>query len=77
MEKPILIERLDRVVVVTLNRPAARNALNTEIMRALGDELTPLDREPGVGGVGIKGPDTAFSGGADINAMGGGSYSDV
>lgn len=77
MEKPILIERLDRVVVVTINRPAARNALNTEIMRALGDELTPLDRDPGVGCFVIKGSDKAFAAGADIKEMAGQSYTDM
>ena len=46
MEKPIIVEQQDRVVVVTLNRPAARNALNSEIMHALAAELGPLDRDP-------------------------------
>ncbi|KQV33323.1 MULTISPECIES: enoyl-CoA hydratase [unclassified Rhizobium] len=77
MDKPILIERLDRVVVVTLNRPAARNALNTEIMRAIGDELTPLDRDPGVGCFVIKGSDKAFAAGADIKEMASQSYTDM
>ena len=39
MEKPIIIEQQDRVVIVTLNRPAARNALNSEIMNALATDL--------------------------------------
>ena len=46
MEKPIIIEQQDRVVIVTLNRPAARNALNAEIMNALAAQLAPLDRDP-------------------------------
>ena len=69
MEKPIIVEQQDRVVVVTLNRPAARNALNSEIMHALAAELGPLDRDPGVGCFVLKGSEKAFAAGADIKEM--------
>ncbi len=75
MEKPIIVEHQGRVVVVTLNRPAARNALNTEIMRAMGEELGPLDRDPGVGCFVIRGSDKAFAAGADIKEMAEKSFS--
>ncbi len=75
MEKPIIVEHQGRVVVVTLNRPAARNALNTEIMRAMGEELAPLDRDPGVGCFVIRGSDKAFAAGADIKEMAEKSFS--
>ncbi len=77
MEQPILIERRDRVVLVTLNRPAARNALNTEIMRALGEQLVVLDRDPGVGCFVITGSEKAFAAGADIKEMAAQSYTDM
>ncbi|MDQ0322527.1 enoyl-CoA hydratase [Pararhizobium capsulatum DSM 1112] len=77
MEQPIIIERLDRVVVVTLNRPAARNALNAQIMQALGEQLAPLDRDPDVGCFVIKGSDKAFAAGADIKEMAERSYTEM
>jgi enoyl-CoA hydratase len=69
MEKPIIVERQDRVVIVTINRPAARNALNTDIMHAIVNELAPMDRDPGVGCFVLTGSDKAFAAGADIKEM--------
>jgi enoyl-CoA hydratase len=69
MDHPIIIERQDRVVIVTLNRPAARNALNSAVMLALADDLAPLDRDPGVGCFVIRGSEKAFAAGADIKEM--------
>ncbi|OBZ94941.1 enoyl-CoA hydratase [Pararhizobium polonicum] len=77
MEKPIIIEQQDRVVVVTLNRPAARNALNSEIMNALVTDLAPLDRDPGVGCFVLKGSDKAFAAGADIKEMADKSFANM
>ncbi|WLR95509.1 enoyl-CoA hydratase [Shinella zoogloeoides] len=69
MDHPIIIERQDRVVIVTLNRPAARNALNSAVMLTLADDLAPLDRDPGVGCFVIRGSEKAFAAGADIKEM--------
>lgn len=77
MEKPIIVEQQDRVVIVTLNRPAARNALNSEVMLTLAEELTPLDRDPGVGCFVIRGSDKAFAAGADIKEMAQKSFSEA
>ncbi|WEZ82370.1 enoyl-CoA hydratase [Rhizobium sp. 32-5/1] len=77
MEKPIIVEQHDRVVIVTLNRPAARNALNSEIMNALATELAPLDRDPGVGCFLLRGSDKAFAAGADIKEMADKSFTDM
>jgi enoyl-CoA hydratase len=77
LEKPIIVERQGRVVVVTLNRPAARNALNSEIMQAMVDELAPLDRDPGVGCFVLRGSDKAFAAGADIKEMAEKSFSEM
>ena len=49
MTHPIVIERQGRVVIVTVNRPEARNALNSEVMHAMADELAPLLRERALG----------------------------
>lgn len=77
MVDPILIERNGRVVTVTLNRPESLNALNSGIMKALGERLAPLDQDIGVGCFVIKGTGRAFAAGADIKEMADKSYSDV
>ena len=69
MDRPVIVERQGRIVIVTLSRPEARNALNGKIMHAMADELTPLDRDPGVGCFVIRGSETAFAAGADIKEM--------
>ena len=73
----VKIERHDRVVTVTLHRPEARNALNTDLMTALIDSLQPLDRDPEVGCFVLTGSDGVFAAGADIKEMASKSYQDM
>ncbi len=77
MPSTILIERDDRVITVRLNRPDAMNALNSEVMRELVDELTPLDRDPGVCCFVLTGNDKVFAAGADIKEMKDRSYMEM
>src|ERR1700712_3259386 len=65
----ILLERRGRVALVTLNRPKALNALNTQLMRELTGALAELDRDPDVGAIVITGSARAFAAGADIKEM--------
>jgi enoyl-CoA hydratase len=58
------------VATVTVNRPAALNALDGATLRALLDAFTALAAEPGVRCVILTGAgDKAFVAGADIKAM--------
>jgi 2-(1,2-epoxy-1,2-dihydrophenyl)acetyl-CoA isomerase len=61
----VLSELRDNVLLVTLNRPQARNALSTTLMAELG---RALDRaaEPGIGAVVITGAGPVFCAGADL-----------
>ena len=77
MTHPIVIERQGRVVIVTVNRPEARNALNSEVMHAMADELAPLDRDADVGCFVIRGSEKAFAAGADIKEMAGQTFADM
>ena len=70
MDQPtILITRDGRVATITLNRPAALNALNTTVMRELTAALAALDADPAIGAIVITGSDKAFAAGADIKEM--------
>ena len=59
------------VLCLTLNRPNARNALNTALMAALADELARADADPDIRAVVLTGGTTVFAAGADIKEMAG------
>lgn len=59
----------DRVGVVTLNRPEARNALSVELKEALQDVIPRLDADPEVGCLLLTGAGTAFCSGGDTKVM--------
>jgi enoyl-CoA hydratase/carnithine racemase len=59
----------DRVAVVTLHRPEARNALSFEMKRALAALLPALGGDAGVGCVLLVGAGGAFCAGGDTKAM--------
>jgi enoyl-CoA hydratase len=67
----ILIETHERVGLVRLNRPEARNALNNALMRELMDALEAFDADPGIGAMVVTGDERAFAAGADIKEMAG------
>jgi enoyl-CoA hydratase/carnithine racemase len=75
----ILVERKDRVLVVTLNRPDKLNALSKELLGELAACLAEAEVDPTLGCVVLTGAGRAFSAGADIADMlvrGVGSYAD-
>jgi enoyl-CoA hydratase len=76
-EHVVLIERIGRVGIITLNRPQQLNALNDAVMDQLGDLLLALDADEGIGAIVLTGGAKAFAAGADIAAMAGWSYMDV
>ncbi len=65
-EAPLVVERADGVAVVTLHRPAARNALTAELVLGLRAALAELDADDEVGAVVLTGSDPAFCAGLDL-----------
>ena len=66
----ILVERDERVGIVTLNRPKELNSLSTDLVSELADALEEFDRDAGIGCIVITGAgDRAFAAGADIKEM--------
>lgn len=55
--------------LLTLNRPAARNALNTALLGDLAKELARLDADPNCRAVVLTGAEGNFAAGADIGEI--------
>ncbi len=70
MANVVLTEVSDRVATVTLNRPEARNALNSELLAALPETLRGLDLDDGVDAIVLTGADPAFCAGLDLKELG-------
>lgn len=66
---PLLVESADGVAVVTLNRPAARNALDAQLRRELHSTLGDLDADGSVRAVVLTGADPAFCAGLDLKEL--------
>ncbi|ADM10461.1 enoyl CoA hydratase [Parvularcula bermudensis HTCC2503] len=64
----------DAVLVVTLNRPDALNALNAQLMAELSDALKQAEGDNAVGAIVITGSEKAFAAGADIKEMASGEF---
>ena len=73
----ILVERLERVGLVRLNRPQALNALNSRLVAELMAALEEMDTDSGIGAIVITGSERAFAAGADIKEMAGASAVDM
>lgn len=66
----VLLERpTDRVAVIRLNRPEARNALNVAVRQTLAELFTTLGLDDVTRCIVITGGEKVFAGGADIRDM--------
>lgn len=63
----ILVDNKDGVAVVTLSRPACRNAVTYAMWRQLADLFCAFDGDPSVRAVILTGAGDDFSAGADIS----------
>jgi len=69
MSDPLLIERKDAVVTLTLNRPEAMNALSPELLGDLCHAFRTLKSDAEVRAVILTGNGRAFCAGLDLKAM--------
>lgn len=65
----LLVERVDRTAVLTLNRPDAGNAVSLELLSALRDALRDVDRDNAIEVVVLTGADPAFCVGLDLSEL--------
>lgn len=66
----LLCEIRERVAVITLNRPDARNSLSDQLTPALRTMIRACGENPDVGALLITGAGTAFCSGGDVKGMG-------
>lgn len=66
----VLTERTGHVLLITINRPQARNALDLDVATRLADAFDAADSDPEIRCVVLTGAgDQAFSAGADLKAL--------
>ena len=65
----IIADTRGAVGVITFNRPQAMNALNSQVMRELGEALDGFEADDAIGAIVITGSEKAFAAGADIKEM--------
>lgn len=72
-EPEVITERRDAVLVVRINRPAKRNALNGAVMAGIGRAIAEADSTPDIRAVVLTGTgDRSFCAGMDLAAFAGG-----
>jgi len=65
-----LVDRAGNVMVITINRPDARNAINAAVSIGVGDALDEAQNDPDVRAVVLTGAgDKSFCAGADLKAI--------
>ncbi|HEX2703014.1 MAG TPA: crotonase/enoyl-CoA hydratase family protein, partial [Solirubrobacteraceae bacterium] len=73
-EQVVLRERRDQALLITLNRPAARNAVNASMATQLAAALDELDADPELGVGVITGAPPGFCAGMDLKAFAAGEH---
>ena len=73
----ILTETRGRVLLITLNRPKALNAINAQLTAEVIAAATAADADPGIGCIVLTGSERAFAAGADIKEMQHLTYAEV
>jgi enoyl-CoA hydratase len=70
MSDVVLVDVVDRVATITLNRPEARNALNAELRSALPRAVLECEADDGVDVMILTGADPVFCAGLDLKELG-------
>jgi enoyl-CoA hydratase len=65
----VLVEQRDRILLITINRPEAKNACNAAVSQALADAMDRLDDDAGLSVGVLTGAGGSFSAGMDLKAF--------
>jgi enoyl-CoA hydratase/carnithine racemase len=63
---PVAIEQRGRIAIVSLNRPAQRNAMSAALVGALIDALDRFEHDADIGAILLKGAGRGFCAGSDL-----------
>ena len=77
MGDAVRYEVTDRVATITLDRPEARNALNTEVLRLLPRYILEAEADDAVDVMILTGADPAFCAGVDLKEAAAGGQGDA
>ena len=75
-ESVVLTERRDRVLLITLNRPDAMNAINTDLAQGILAAIAELDGDAGLTAGVLTGAGRGFCAGMDLKAFAAGGTPD-
>ena len=64
--QPLLVERQDRVMILTFNRPESLNAFNVRLLEQLVEALKSAENDQDLGVIVMRGVGRAFSAGMDM-----------
>src|SRR5205809_7740883 len=73
-ESLVLTEARGAVLVITINRPDARNSMNRAAAEAMGAALDQLDADPNLAVGVITGAGKGFSAGMDLKGFASGEF---
>ncbi|GFG98275.1 enoyl-CoA hydratase [Mycobacterium timonense] len=68
-EPEVLVEQRDRILIITINRPKAKNAVNSAVANGLAAAVDRLDGEPGLSVGILTGAGGSFCAGMDLKAF--------
>jgi enoyl-CoA hydratase len=69
LAQEVITERRDGVLVITINRPQARNALNLAVAEGIRDAVDELDADGQLRAAVLTGAGGTFSAGMDLEAF--------
>ncbi|MFI0847997.1 enoyl-CoA hydratase [Mesorhizobium sp. IMUNJ 23232] len=73
----IIVETRGKVGLITLNRPKALNALNTQVLSELLVAVQAFEADAKIGALVLTGSEKAFAAGADIKEMQSATYAEM
>jgi enoyl-CoA hydratase len=68
-KEAVLVEQRDRILIITINRPEAKNAVNADVSRGLADAMDRLDDDKGLSVAVLTGAGGSFCAGMDLKAF--------
>jgi enoyl-CoA hydratase len=68
-EPEVLVEQRDRILIITINRPKAKNAVDSAVAHGLADAVDRLDGDPGLSVGIVTGAGGTFCAGMDLKAF--------